>query len=154
MTNKEYFETVVNSNLDDEAKALALTVIVNSNENFIRGKSKTPGVSPYHTGCQNERVDVRASLMAMLFKYLLENGECRCKDIAKLYNEFVGVDDDAWQAVTYRVVAGITTPLVTAGIIERFYKPAVIEVSWFDYFAQQTLHKQKSVEIPYFRIKE
>lgn len=154
MTNKEYFENVVNSNLDDEAKALALTVIVNSNENRIRGKSKTPGVSAYSTGCQNERVDVRASLMAMLFEYLLKNGECRCKDIAKLYNESVGVDDDAQKAVTYRVVAGITTPLVDAGIIERFYKPAVIEVSWWDYIAQQTLHKQKSVEVPYFRIKK
>ena len=154
MTNKEYFENVVNSNLDDEAKALALTVIVNSNENFIRGKSKTPGVSAYGTGCKNERVDVRASLIAMLFEYLLENGECRCKDIAKLYNASVGVDEDAWDAVTYRVVAGITTPLVDAGIIERFYKPAVIEVSWFDYATQQTLHKQKSVEVPYFRIKK
>jgi hypothetical protein len=154
MTNKEYFETVVNSNLDDEAKALALTVIVNSNENFIRGKSYTPHVSAYGVGCQNERVDVRASLMAMLFKYLLENGECRCKDIAKLYNKCVGVDDDAWQAVTYRVVAGITTPLVDAGIIERFYKPTVIEVSWCDYATQQTLYKQKSVDVPYFRIKK
>ena len=154
MTNKEYFENVVNSNLDDEAKALALTVIVNSNENRIRGKSNTPGVSAYSTGCQNERVDVRASLMAMLFEYLLKNGECRCKDIAKLYNESVGIDDDAWEAVTYRVVAGITTPLVDQGIIERFYKPAVIEVSWWDYTTQQTLHKQKSVEVPYFRIKK
>ena len=153
MTNKEYFENVVNSNLDDEAKALALTVIVNSNENFIRGKSKTPGVSAHGTGCKNERVDVRASLMAMLFEYLLENGECRCKDIAKLYNASIGVGEDAWDAVTYRVVAGITTPLVDAGIIERFYKPAVIEVSWWDYATQQTLYKQKSVDVPYFRIK-
>lgn len=154
MTNKEYFESVVNSNLDDEAKALALTVIVNSQTNFIRGRSSTPKTSFYSSGCENTRVDVRASLMAMLFEYLLENGECRCKDIAKLYNESVGVDDDAWQAVTYRVVAGITTPLVDAGIIERFYKPAVIEVSWEDYATRQTLYKQKSVDIPYFRIKE
>lgn len=154
MTNREYFENVVNSNLDDEAKALALTVMVNSREGLIRGKSNTPKVSVYGRGCLNEKVDVRASLMAMLFKYLLEHGECRCKDIAKLYNEYVGVSEDSWNAVTYHVVAGITTPLVGQGIIQRVKKQQKITIqtdTWLN-GERTTLSKEIVVDIPYFQL--
>lgn len=154
MTNREYFENVVNSNLDDEAKTLALTVIVNSREDSIRGKSNDLLVSPYHHGCQNKRVDIKASLVAMLFKYLLENGECRCKDIAKLYNETVGVKEDSWQAVTYRVVAGITTPLVDMGIIKRVKKQQKITVETVTWLngERTTLSKEILVDVPYFQL--
>ena len=154
MTNREYFENVVNSNLDDEAKALALTVMVNSRENCIRGKSSDLRVSPYHKGCLNERVDVKASLMAMLFKYLLEHGECRCKDIAKLYNEAVGVKEGSWQAVTYHVVAGITTPLVDAGIIQRVKKQQKVTIqtdTWLN-GERVTLSKDILADVPYFQM--
>lgn len=154
MTNREYFENVVNSNLDDDAKSLALTVLVNSREDTIRGKSNTPMVSPYRCGCQNERVDVKASLMAMLFTYLVEHGECRCKDIAKLYNEYVGVPEGNWSAVTYHVVAGITTPLVDMGIIKRVKKQQKITVETVTWIngERTTLSKDIIVDIPYFQL--
>lgn len=155
MTNREYFENVVNSNLDDEAKALALTVMVNSRHNkIISGKSNTPMVSPDGFGCQNERVDVRASLIAMLFTYLVEHGECRCKDIAKLYNENVGVSNDAWNAVTYHVVAGVTTPLVDMGIIKRVKKQQKVTIqtdTWLN-GERVTLSKDILADVPYFQM--
>ena len=154
MTNREYFENVVNSNLDDDAKSLALTVLVNSRQNEIRGKSNTPMVSPYKFGCLNERVDVKASLMAMLFTYLVENGECRCKDIAKLYNEYVGVPEGRGNAVTYHVVAGITTPLVDQGIIKRVKKQQKITVETVTWIngERTTLSKEIVVDVPYFQL--
>jgi hypothetical protein len=154
MTNREYFENVVNSNLDDDAKSLALTVLVNSHHNKISGKSNTPKVSPYGFGCQNERVDVRASLIAMLFTYLVEHGECRCKDIAKLYNEYVGVPEGNWNAVSYHVVAGITTPLVAQGIIKRVKKQQKITVETVTWINGErvTLSKDILVDVPYFQL--
>lgn len=154
MTNREYFENVVNSNLDDDAKSLALTVLVNSRHNEISGRSNTPMVSPYGFGCQNERVDVRASLIAMLFTYLVEHGECRCKDIAKLYNEYVGVPEGNWEAVSYHVVAGITTPLVDMGIIKRVKKQQKITVETVTWLngERTSLSKEILVDVPYFQL--
>lgn len=157
MKNKEYFEAIVNSNLDGEAKALALTALVNARTSDMRGKTVAPNVSAYSWGVQNKRTDITASLVALLFETLLEKGECRCKDIANLYNERVGARSDRWyETINYRNVSYITNLLVSMRIIQRVKKPQLITITrevWRE-GERFTVSEDKVVDIPYFQFAE
>ena len=158
MKNIEYFNNIINSDLDGETKALALSALVNSNldtnDNIHKCYSAISGRPRYFDDCwkvgvEAIRSDVKGSIMAIILEAMAELGRCRCKDIAKYANDkyFEGND-----VVKYTVVKAVTTVLVNEGILERQYEETVIvveDVAWVN-GQRQYITKQKVVEVSYF----
>lgn len=159
MKNIEYFNNIINSDLDGETKALALSVLVNSNiedsnSNLRRcyAAIHNLGRVPFHDcglGVEGLRPDTKASVMAMVVEAISALGRCRCKDIAKFANDkyFNGID-----TVKFTTIKAVTTALVNEDILERQYEEAVIvveDVAWVN-GQRQYITKQKVVEVSYF----
>ncbi len=158
MKNIEYFKNIMNSNLDGETKALALSALVNSkfdaNTNICKCYTATSGRPRYFDdlykiGVEAIRSDVKGSIMTIIIEAMSELGKCRCKDIAKYANDkyFEGND-----VVKYTVVKAVTTLLANEGILERQYEEAVINVEDVEWVngQRQWLRKDKVVEVTYF----
>lgn len=145
MTNRQYLEAIVNSNLDDEAKSLALSVMVNSREGCWR-RFKGVGTSAYAFGVDNSRVDEKASIVAIIFDALSENGEMRCKEIAEFANEKYFLRP----LFSFKDIKPVVGKLVNCGILRRNIHQEKVMICR-DYRGE-TLHQEIMVDVSYFEL--
>lgn len=137
MTNRDYFMNVINSNLDDEAKAIALSALVNSNtkysralyrhSNRCRSQGKMLNKAQFNKyGIENARPDFKASMISLVLEAIeVLPYKARCKEIAEYANErhFEGEEE-----ISFLDVKAITTALVACGILQREYKDEIITI--------------------------
>ena len=149
MTNAEFLKEVMLSDMSDEAKALALTVLTNSKENGCC----VGGYRSARNGTKDGRVQFKAEMTACVLAAVANNnGTIRCKDIAKIYNEQMGIDPDAYNACSFIDVRGVTTKLCDEGILVRIYTKEKIKVTTCDWVngGRVPLEKEILVDVPHF----
>lgn len=147
MTNRQYLEAIVNSNLDDEAKSLALSVMVNSKEGYW-SSYKGVGTSAYFFGVDNSRVDEKASIVAIVLDALSENGEMRCKEIAQFANEKYFAD----QILDYIDIKAVVGKLVNCGILRRNTHREKVMIC--RNYCGETLRQEIMAEVSYFELAD
>lgn len=137
MTNRDYFMNIINSNLDDEAKAIALSALVNSNtkvtwalcrhSNHWRHQGKMLGSEQFDRhGIENARPDFKASMVSLVLEAIEALPyKARCKEIAEYANERHFNREDE---ISFLDVKAITTALVDCGILQREYKDEIITI--------------------------
>lgn len=145
MTNRQYLEAIVNSNLDDEAKSLALSVMVNSREGYWRSY-RGVGTSAYSFGVDNSRVDEKASIVAIVLDALSENGEMRCKEIAQFANEKYF----ATPILNFMDIKVVVGKLVNCGILRRNTHREKVMISRNCY--GETLRQEIMAKVSYFEL--
>lgn len=135
MTNRNYFMNIINSNLDDEAKAIALSALVNSNtkdtwalfrhSNCYGRQGKMLENEQFDKyGIESARPDFKASMVSLVLEAIEALPyKARCKEIAEYANKqhFNGENE-----VSFIDVKAITTALVDCGILKREYKDELI----------------------------
>lgn len=147
MTNRQYFEAIVNSNLDDEAKSLALSVMVNSREGDYRSYIGT-GTSDFAFGVKNSRVDEKASIVAIVLDALSENGEMRCKEIAQFANDKYFPRT----ILDFIDIKTVVCRLVDCGVLRRNIHQEKVMICR-DYCGE-TLHQEIMAEVSYFELAD
>ena len=145
MTNRQYLEAIVNSNLDDEAKSIALSVMVNSKEGYWRSY-KGVGTSAYSFGVDNSRVDEKASIVAIVLDALNEKGEMRCKEIAQFANEKYFAD----QILDFMDIKAVVCRLVDCGILRRNIHQEKVMICRD--FRGETLRQEIMAKVSYFEL--
>ena len=147
MTNRQYFEAIVNSNLDDEAKSLALSVMVNSREGNYRSYRGT-GTSDFAFGVKNSRVDEKASIVAIVLDALGENGIMRCKEIAQFANEKYFTRP----IIDFIDIKTVVCRLVDCGVVERIKRQEKVMICRT--IRGETLHQEILTDVSYFVLAE
>lgn len=147
MTNRQYLEAIVNSNLDDEAKSLALSAMVNSKEGYWRSY-KGVGTSAYSFGVANSRVDEKASIIAIVLDALSENGEMRCKEIAQFANEKYFADP----ILDFIDIKPVVGKLVNCGVLRRNTHREKVMICRNAF--GETLHQEIMVNVSYFALAD
>lgn len=147
MTNRQYFEAIVNSNLDDETKSLALSVMVNSREGYCRSY-KGVGTSAYSFGVDNSRVDEKASIVAIVLDALSENGEMRCKEIAQFANDKYFTRP----ILNFIDIKTVVCRLVDCGVLRRNTHREKVMICRD--FRGETLHQEIMADVSYFELAE
>jgi hypothetical protein len=128
---------IINSNLDDEAKAIALSALVNSNTNVTwslsrhvnhyghQGRMLNP-IQFNKVGVESARPDFKASMVSLVLEAIEALPyKARCKEIAEYANERHFNREDE---ISFLDVKAITTALVDCGILQREYKDEIITI--------------------------
>lgn len=137
MTNRDYFMNIINSNLDDEAKAIALSALVNSNtkdtwslfrhSNCYGRQGKMLENEQFDKyGIESARPDFKASMVSLVLEAIEALPyKARCKEIAEYANShhFEGEEE-----ISFVDVKAITTALVDCGLLQREYKDELINI--------------------------
>lgn len=142
MTNRDYFMNIINSNLDDEAKAIALSALVNSNTktntwalsrhaNRYGYQGKMLDRSQFDkVGIENARPDFKASMVSLVLEAIEALPyKARCKEIAEYANKHHFCGDEE---ISFLDVKAITTALVDCGILQREHKDEIINIPRYE----------------------